>query len=105
MKHFFALSLLATLAVTGNRASAQANVAENQSTLLICRRESSVPTAIRARKRHPSRPFRLAINKANALNQAGMGVKVMVNPGVYREFVNVSGITRTPARHSPRSST
>jgi hypothetical protein len=96
MKHFFALSLLATLAVSGNHAIAQANVTENQSTVVYVDAQLGSDGNSGAQS-SPFKTIQAGVNKANAINQAGVGVKVMVNPGVYREFVNIGNYKVTNA--------
>lgn len=85
--------LLATLAFAGVRANSQANVNENQKTFLYVDTakgsDSNPGTAAQ-----PLKTIGAAVSKANANNQKSIGTKIIVNPGVYREFVNVSSISK-----------
>jgi hypothetical protein len=96
MKQFFALFLLATLAVSGDRASAQANVTENQSNYVyvdaLLGSDGNSGALL-----SPFKTVQAAVNKANALNQQGVGVKLIVNPGTYREYVNIGNYNATGA--------
>ena len=92
------LSVLA-IAAAGTSAcllSAQANVVENQSTYIYVDanigNDSNAGTVT-----SPVRTIQNAINKANVLNQQGIGVKVIVNPGVYREAVSIGNYKTTSA--------
>lgn len=96
MKLFFALCTLAVPAVAGYRATAQANVIENQSTYLYVNAitgfdsDSGTPSS-------PLKTIQAAVNRANLLNQQGIGVKVIVQPGIYRETVSVGNYKTTSA--------
>ena len=96
MKSLFALPILATLAIAGDRASAQATVTENQSTCIYVdgRLGSDANSGAQS---SPFKTVQAAVNKANLLNQQGTGVKVLVNAGVYREFVNIGNYKTTSA--------
>jgi hypothetical protein len=91
----FAL-LPAILCVAGNRASAQANVPENQSTYIYVDANSGSDGNSGAQD-SPFQTIQSAINKANSLNRQGIGVKVIVNAGVYRETVNIGSYNTTGA--------
>ncbi len=96
MKFFALFLILATLAAAGDRASAQANVVENQSITLY----ADALLGSDANSGAPSSPFQTiqaAINTANQLNRQGVGVKVLVNPGVYREAVIIGAYKTTGA--------
>src|SRR5579862_2835134 len=96
MKSFLALCTFAMLAAAGYRAAAQANVIENQSTTLYV----DAKTGSDSDSGTPSSPFKTiqaAVNKANVFNQRGTGVKVIVQPGIYRETVSVGNYKTTSA--------
>jgi hypothetical protein len=96
MKYIFALCTLAMLAVAADRATAQANVTEDQSTFIYVDAKSGSDSNSGA----PSSPFKTVqagVNKANSLNQQGIGVKLIVNSGVYRESVNIGNYRTTGA--------
>jgi len=80
----------------GNRASAQANVSENQGTYLYVDANNGSDNNSGAQS-SPFQTIQTAIIQANALNQNGVGVKVIVNPGVYRETVNIGNYLTTGA--------
>lgn len=86
---FLTLAFVA-LVVTGSRATSQANVNENQTTLLYVDAQAGSDTNL-GTSALPLKTIQAAINKSNANNQKGIGTKVIVNPGVYRELVNISG--------------
>jgi hypothetical protein len=96
MKCFFAFSLLATLAVTGYSASAQSDITENQGVYIYVDANTGSDNNSGVQN-SPVKTIQAAINKANALNRSGIGVKVEIRPGVYREFVNVAGYNQTNA--------
>ena len=96
MKSFFALCTLAVLAVPGGRAIAQANVIENQSTYLYVDAKSGSDGNSGAQS-SPFKTVQAAVNTANYLNEQGVGVKVIVNAGVYREHVNIGNYKATAA--------
>lgn len=96
LKSFLALCILAVAVVSGNRASAQANVVENQTTYLYV--DASVGSDSNSGAQStPFKTIQAAVNKANSLNQQGIGVKVIVNSGVYREQVNIGNYKNTSA--------
>ncbi len=88
--------LLATLTVTGVRTSAQANVIENQSTFVYVDAKAGSDSNSGAQT-SPFQTIQVGVNKANSLNQQGIGVKVIVNPGVYREAVTIGNYKTTGA--------
>lgn len=88
--------LLATLAASGKGVRAQANVIENQTNYVYADAKvgsDSNSGALAA----PYKTIQAAINKAGALNQQGIGVKVIVNAGVYREAVSIGSYKSTSA--------
>ncbi len=88
--------LLTTLLITESRASAQANVVENQSSYIYVDGKLGSDSNSGAQA-NPFKTIQAAINKASLLNQQGIGVKVIVNPGVYREAVTVGNYKSTNA--------
>jgi len=86
----------ASLCTFGDRASAQANVSENQGTYLYVDANRGSDNNSGAQG-SPFQTIQTAINQANALNQNGVGAKVIVNPGVYRETVNIGNYRSTGA--------
>ena len=95
-KVFFALFLLATLAVTGGRVRAQANVVENQSNYIYVDAKVGSDSNSGAQTA-PFKTIQAAVNKASSLNQQGIGVKVIINDGVYRESVTIGNYRSTSA--------
>ena len=94
-KIIFAL-LPAILCLQANRASAQASVTENQTTYIYVDAKTGSDSNSGAQST-PLKTIQTAISKADANNQKGIGVKVIVNPGVYRETVNISNYKSTTA--------
>jgi len=83
---------LVALALAGLRAFSQANVTENQTTLIyVDAQKGSDGNAgsITA----PLKTIQAAVNKANTNNQKKIGTKVIVNPGIYRETVNIMPVS------------
>ena len=83
---------LVALALAGLRAFSQANVTENQTTLLYVdgqRGSDGNAGSITA----PLKTIQAAVNKANTNNQKKIGTKVIVNPGIYRETVNIMPVS------------
>ena len=95
-KVLFALCLLATLAITGSRVRAQANVIENQSNYIYVDAKAGLDSNSGVQAA-PFKTISAAINKAHSLNQQGIGVKVIVNGGVYREAVTIGNYKSTSA--------
>jgi Right handed beta helix region len=96
MKSILALCILAIVVLAGGRASAQANVIENQSTTLYVDAKAGSDSNSGAQS-SPFKTIQAAVNKANSLNQQSVGVRVIVNSGVYREFVNIANYKTTGA--------
>lgn len=68
---------------------AQSNVIENQSATLYV----DATTGSDANPGTQSKPFHTigkAVSKAKANNVSGIGTKVLINAGIYREYVNIS---------------
>ena len=93
---FLLLLLLAILPVSGNRASAQANIVENQTTYVYVDANLGSDSNSGAQTK-PFKTLQAGINKAIALNQQNIGVKLIVNSGVYRESVKISNYKATRA--------
>ena len=87
-KHFFLFVLLAGLSVPGTNMFAQANVIENQTTYLYvdATSGSDVNPGTQAK---PLKTIQAAATLAQANNVKSIGTKVLINPGIYREFVNI----------------
>ena len=94
-KVFFAF-LPAILFVVADRTSAQATITENQTTSIYVDAKAGSDSNSGAQS-SPLKTIQAAINKADANNQKGIGVKVIVNPGVYRETVSISNYKSTGA--------
>ena len=88
--------LPAILCLIANRASAQASITENQTTFIYVNAKAGSDSNPGAQTT-PLKTIQAAINKADADNQKGIGVKVIVNPGVYRETVSISNYKSTSA--------
>ncbi len=89
---------LAVLAVAGPLAHSQANVVENQTTILYVDAQTGLDSNSGSSS-SPLKTIQAAVNKANSNNQKGVGTKVVINAGVYRESVYVdpvSGMTSAP---------
>jgi hypothetical protein len=84
---FLALPL-AALVIAVPRASCQANVVENQTTVLYVDAHSGADSNSGSAAA-PLKTIQAAISKANANNQKKIGTKIIVNAGVYRETVNI----------------
>ena len=91
----FAL-LPAILAVTGIRVSAQAHVTENQSAYLYVDAKSG-SDGNSGGQNAPLKTIQAAVDRADANNQKWIGTKIIVNPGVYRESVNIGAYRSTSA--------
>lgn len=74
----------------------QANVNENE-TSIIYTDASNGSDGNSGAAASPFKTIQAAINQANFLNRSGVGVKVIVNPGIYRESVIVAGYSQTSA--------
>ncbi len=91
-KAFFAL-LPAILAFSGIRASAQAQVIENQTASVYVDAQSG-SDVLSGSKTSPLQSIQAAIDHAAASN---LPTKIIVNPGVYRESVNIGASGSTGA--------
>jgi Right handed beta helix region len=91
------VSLLpAILCLIGIRASAQASVSEN-ATAYIYVDANSGSDGNSGAANSPFQSIQAAIDKADNDNQNGVGVKVIVKPGVYREAVTIGNYRSTGA--------
>lgn len=97
-KSFF-LAIIALLLIVGHRAQSQANVTENQSASILvdaatgsdAEAESLMNGAMQpGAVPPPLKTIQAAVNVAVANRRKSIGTKVMVNPGVYRESVNIT---------------
>src|SRR5450631_257227 len=78
-----------TLAVPGIQAFSQAHVTENQTTFIYVDGNSGSD----GNPGTPSLPLRTiqaAVTVARLNNTKSIGTKVLINPGIYREAVNIS---------------
>ena len=89
----FLTLLLAALTIFGTRVYAQANVNENQTTYLYVDAQTGSDANL-GTSALPLKTIQAAINKSNANNQKSIGTKVVINPGIYRETVNISGSSK-----------
>lgn len=89
----FLILLFAALAMAGGRARSQANVTENQTAYLYVDAQKG-SDGNSGTSSLPLKTIQAAINKANTNNQKSIGTKVIINAGVYREFVNVPAISK-----------
>ncbi len=90
-KVFLALSS-AILVISGSLAHSQANVVENQTTVLYVDGRNGLDSNS-GTAAAPLKTIQAAINKANANNQKKIGTKIIVNAGVYRETANIYPVT------------
>src|SRR5665213_201578 len=93
---YFALFLTAILSGAATQTNAQANVIENQTNFIYVDAQTG-SNGNSGAKTAPLKTIQAAVNKANALNEKGIGAKVIVNPGTYREFVNIGNYRVTNA--------
>ncbi len=94
-KVFFAL-LPAILVLSGMRASAQAHVTENQKTYIYV--DAKYGSDGNSGAQNSSlRTIQAAVDRADAKNQNWVGTKIILKPGVYREFVNIGAYRSTSA--------
>src|SRR6516225_11840868 len=92
---FFITFVLAALAITGVRARCQASVTESQMTSVYVSKSGFNTTS--AESTAPLNSIQAAINKANYNNQRGVGTRIIVGPGVYREAITINaGSTSVP---------
>jgi hypothetical protein len=92
---FFITFTLAVLAIAGTRARCQASVTENQTTYIYVSKSGS--NFVSGASTAPLNSIQAAINKANYNNQRGIGTKIVVGPGVYREAITINaGSTSVP---------
>jgi hypothetical protein len=93
-KSFLTL-LLAALAIAGPRARCQAIPTGTQSTAIYVdgAKGSDINSnaTITGTSVAPLQTIQAAINLANTRNMQNIGTKIVVNPGVYREALNISG--------------
>lgn len=98
MRSLKALSalLLAISVSSGNRVSAQANIVENQTTFVYVDAKTGSDSNSGAQS-SPFKTLQAGINKAITINQQNIGVKVIVNSGVYRESIQIGNYKATRA--------
>jgi Right handed beta helix region len=85
-------SFFVFLFIFGPKARCQANVVENQTTLLYvdAQKGSDVNAGSSS---SPLKTIQAAVNKANVNNQKKVGTKIIVNAGVYRETVSINPVS------------
>ena len=88
--------LLAVSVFSGNRVSAQANIVENQTTFVYVDAKTGSDSNSGAQS-SPFKTLQAGINKAITINQQNIGVKVIVNSGVYREAIQIGNYKATRA--------
>lgn len=81
-----------TLSVVGPYAICQANVVENQTTVLYVDAQKGSDSNS-GTSSSPLKSIQAAVNKANINNQKKVGTKVIVNAGIYRESVNIDPVS------------
>jgi hypothetical protein len=91
LHHALFLAILA-IAMAGTRVHAQANVTENQTTYLYVDATNG-SDGFPGTGNSPLKTIQAATSKANSNNQKGIGTKVIVNPGVYREYVAIEPVS------------
>ncbi len=94
-KALFAL-LPAILAFSGIRASAQEHVTENQTRYLYVDAQSG-SDMLAGSNTAPLKTLQAAVDQAQASVANNIGTKIIVNPGVYRESLNLGGSGSTGA--------
>jgi Tfp pilus assembly protein PilV len=83
-----AVLILAVLVLGASRLIAQASVNENES-MYIYVSASSGSDSYPGTQSEPLKTISAAVVKAEAYNRNGAGTRVMIEPGVYRETVNI----------------
>ncbi len=93
---YYLVLFLLTSPLAAIHANGQASVIENQSSYLYVDASNGSDSDSGAATA-PFKTVQAAINKANTLNRSGIGVKVIINPGTYRESVTIGGYNVTSA--------
>lgn len=88
MPKLLSASISAVLALSGTQVFAQANVNENQETWVYVDANAGSDSNSGS-PQSPLKTIQTAVNFANSLNQTGTAVRIIVNPGVYREYVTI----------------
>jgi hypothetical protein len=88
VKSLLFLAFSTFLAMPGIRAYAQAHVTENQQAYIYVDQKKGAD-ANSGTWQEPLRTIQAAVEKAKANNLKSIGTKVLINPGIYREFVNI----------------
>jgi len=83
---------LISLFVAGTSARSQANVIENQTTVLYVDAQKGSDSNVGSTS-SPLKSIQAAVNKANVNNQKQLGTKIIVNAGVYREAVSINPVS------------
>ncbi len=79
--------------MAGLRAHSQANVNESEKSYIYVDAQKGSDGGL-GNANSPLKTVQAAVNKANTNNQNGIGTKIIVNPGLYREFVNMPAISK-----------
>src|SRR5450631_2629870 len=88
-KKLFVPIVVAVLAMPGVRAFSQAHVTENQTTYIYVDGRIGSDANEGTQADNPLQTIQAAVEKARANNIKSIGTKVLINPGIYREFVNI----------------
>ncbi|WP_348261031.1 right-handed parallel beta-helix repeat-containing protein [Telmatobacter sp. DSM 110680] len=83
---------LIVLFIAEPSARSQANVIENQTTVLYVDAQKGSDSNVGSTS-SPLKSIQAAVNKANVNNQNQVGTKIIVNAGVYRETVGINPIS------------
>ncbi|HEY2473092.1 MAG TPA: right-handed parallel beta-helix repeat-containing protein [Terracidiphilus sp.] len=83
---------IVAVAIAGPYARSQANVVENQTTMLYVDAAKGSDSNSGASS-SPLKTIQAAVNKANTNNQKKIGTKVIVNAGTYRETVSINPVS------------
>src|SRR5487761_1085746 len=87
IRSFIAVFLFAALALAGTRAFPQANVYENESNYVYVATWGS--DSHPGTQSEPLKTIGAAVTKAENNNRNGAGTRVMIEPGIYRETINL----------------
>ena len=83
---------LSVLAIAGPIAHSQANVSENEPSVIYVDAHSGSDSNSGSSS-SPLKTIQAAVHKANTNNQKSIGTKIIVNAGVYRETVSIAPVT------------
>jgi hypothetical protein len=88
--------LIAASSLLSNAAFGQASVSENESATVYVDASNGVDSYAGTAVSQPVASISAAISKAVANNAKGIGTKIVVNPGTYREALTITGSTSAP---------